>query len=137
MTIDGEDMTDVPYEFKGAQSLSDVHIVLTDKLTEVSGSVTDDRGRPLTNYVVVLLPSEPKEGAAAMRFTRTTRPDQQGAYRMRGLPPGEYLVAAVESLEQGREWAPEFQDRVRDAARRITLKEGQSLALDLKLTGGL
>ena len=137
VTIQGDDMTDVPYEFKGAQALSDVVIVLTDKLTEISGGVTDNRGRALTDYVVVLLPGEMKEGAAATRFTRTIRPDQQGAYRVRGLPPGEYLVAAVESLEQGREWDPEFQGRVRDIGRSVTLTEGQSLALDLKLTGGL
>ena len=112
-------------------------IVLTDKLTELSGSVTDTRGRAVTDYVVVLLPGEAKRGAAAMRFTRTIRPDQQGAYRVRGLPPGEYLVAAVEALEQGREWDPEFQGRVRDLGRGVTLREGQSLALDLKLTGGL
>ena len=137
VTIDGEDMTDVPYQFKGAQGLSDVVIVLTDKLTEVSGGVTDDRGRALTDYVVVLLPSEEKEGAAAMRFTRTVRPDQQGSYRVRGLPPGRYRVAAVESLEEGREWDPEFQGRLRDAGRGVTLTEGQSLSLDLKMAGGL
>ena len=137
VSVQGEDMTDVPYEFKGAQALSDVVIVLTDKLTEISGGVTDTRGRSVTDYVVVLLPSEAKAGSAATRFTRTIRPDQQGSYSVRGLPPGEYLVAAVESLEQGREWDPEFQGRVRDVGRTVTLKEGQSLALDLKLTGGL
>ena len=137
VTIQGEDMTDVPYPFRGAQALSDVVIVLTDRLTEISGGVTDTRGRILSDYVVVLLPSEPKAGAAATRFTRTIRPDQQGSFSVRGLPPGEYLVAAIESLEQGREWDPEFQGRVRDVGRRVTLTEGQSLALDLKLTAAL
>jgi hypothetical protein len=137
VTIQGEDMTDEPYPFKGAQALSDVVIVLTDRLTEVTGGVTDTRGRPSTDYVVVLLPSEAKAGAAAMRYTRTVRPDQQGSFSVRGLPPGEYLAAAVESLEQGREWDPEFQGRVRDVGRRVTLTEGQSLSLDLKLAGGL
>jgi hypothetical protein len=137
VTIDGEDVTDVPYDFKGAQRLSDVRIVLTDKLTEVSGSVTDERGRLLADYVVVLLPAEPKEGMAAMRFTRTVRPDQQGSYRVRGLPPGRYLIAALESLEQGREWDPEFQDRFRDLARGISLTEGQSASMDLRITSGL
>jgi hypothetical protein len=112
-------------------------IVLTDKLTEISGGVTDTRGRSVTDYVVVLLPSETKAGNAAMRFTRTIRPDQQGSYSVRGLPPGEYFVAAIESLEQGGEWDPEFQGRVRDVGRRVTLTEGQSLSLELKLTGGL
>jgi hypothetical protein len=135
--IDGEDMTDVPYDFKGPQRLSNVQIVVTDKLTELSGSVTDERARRLTDYVVVLLPAEPKEGLAATRFVRTVRPDQQGSYRVRGLPPGQYLIAALESLEQGREWDPEFQDRFRDVARGIALREGQSLSMDLRITSGL
>jgi hypothetical protein len=137
VTIQGEDMTDVPYVFKGAQILSDVVIVMTDKLTEISGGVTDTRGRSVSDYVVVLLPSEAKAGAAATRFTRAIRPDQQGSYSVRGLPPGEYLAAAVEALEQGREWDPEFQGRVRDVGRRVTLTEGQSMTVDLKLTAGL
>jgi hypothetical protein len=130
-------MTDVPYDFKGPQRLSNIQIVVTDKLTELSGSVTDERARRLTDYVVVLLPAEPKEGLAATRFVRTVRPDQQGSYRVRGLPPGQYLIAALESLEQGREWDPEFQDRFRDVARGIALREGQSLSMDLRITSGL
>ena len=104
--IDGEDMTDVPYDFKGAQRLSNVRIVLTDKLTEVSGSVTDERARRLADYVVVLLPDEPKEGMTAMRFTRTIRPDQQGSYRVRGLPPGRYLIAALRIARAGARMGP-------------------------------
>ena len=137
VTIDGEDMTDTAYEFKGAQGPSEVRIIMTDKLTEVTGSVTDDRGRALANYVVILLPEEPITGTVAMRYTRTTRPDQQGAYSVRGLPPGRYVLAAVQTLEQGREWEPEFQSRVRDVARSLTLREGQSVTVDLKLTTGL
>ena len=34
------------------------------------------------------------------RFVRTTRPDQQGRFRIAGLPPGEYLAVALEYVEQ-------------------------------------
>jgi hypothetical protein len=137
VTIDGEDVTDTPYPFRGARTLANVTIVMTDKLTELTGTVADDRGRALKDYVVVVLPEEPKEGAAATRFTRTVRPDQEGTFRVRGLPPGRYVAAAVESVEQGGEWSPEFQERVRAAARGITLREGQASTLDLKLATGL
>jgi hypothetical protein len=137
VTIEGEDVTDTAYSFKGAPALSNVTIVMTDKLTELSGTVADDRGRALQDYVVVVLPEERREGAAATRFTRTVRPDQEGAFRVRGLPPGRYLAAAVESVEQGGEWSPEFQARVRNAARVVTLREGQATTLDLKLATGL
>lgn len=135
--IDGEDVTDREYDFSGAQTLSDVRVILTDRLTEISGGVTDDRGRALKDYVVVLLPGEPIDGAAATRFTRTVRPDQEGRFRLRGLPPGRYVAAAVESLEQGGEWSPLFQLRVRDVARPVVLAEGRSIELDLELARGL
>ncbi len=137
VSIDGEDMTDVPYTIKGSETVSDVRIVLTDRLTELSGTVTDERGQPVKDYVVVLLPGELKDGVSPLRFTRTIRPDQEGVYRTRGLPPGAYVAAAVETVEQGGEWDPEFQRRVRDVARSLTVREGQTTTLDLKLAGGL
>jgi hypothetical protein len=132
--VAGEDVTDTAYEFRSAQVLDDVRVVLTDRLTELSGMVTDDAGRPRADYVLVVLPAEPREGLAASRYTRMVRPDQQGRYRVRGLPPGRYVVTAVESLEQGGEWNPEFQARARDAGRAVTLEEGERLALDLKMS---
>lgn len=39
MTLDGEDVTDTPLDFSGKGALSGLRIVLTDKLTMVSGRV--------------------------------------------------------------------------------------------------
>jgi hypothetical protein len=86
------------------------------------------------DYVVIVHPAEEKEGMAATRYIRTARPDQNGGFRLRALPPGRYLAAAVEQLEQGREWDPEFVRRFRDAAKPVTLVEGQTLTLSLTLT---
>jgi hypothetical protein len=44
---------------------------------------------------------------------------------------------AVEALEQGRQFAPEFQEQLRRGAREFSLKEGESATLDLTLTPGL
>ena len=64
---------------------------------------------------------------------RTSRPDQDGRFRIRALPAGRYLAAAVEVLEQGREWDPEFVRRFRDAATPFALAEGQTHTLSLTL----
>jgi hypothetical protein len=68
------------------------------------------------------------------RYLRVVRPDQDGRFRIRGLPPGSYEATAIESLEQGRQFVPDVQARLRDTARRFTVREGETLALDLKLT---
>ncbi len=46
------------------------------------------------------------------RFTRVVRPDQEGRYQSRALPPGDYLAIAVPALESGDEWDPAFRKRV-------------------------
>jgi hypothetical protein len=128
--------TDAPTDLTGPDGVSGVTIVLTDKLTDVSGQVTDGRGQPLKDFTVVVQPGEPKSGNALTRYLRIARPEQDGRFRVRGLPPGDYFVTAVESLEQGRQFVPDVQARLRDTARRFTVREGESVVLDLRLTAG-
>lgn len=136
VSLEGSDITDSPTELTGPASLSGVTVVLTDKLTDVSGQVTDGRGQPLKDFLVVVQPGEPKSGTALTRYLRTVRPEQDGRFRMRGLPPGDYFATAVESLEQGRQFVPDVQARLRDTARRFTVREGETVVLDLRLTAG-
>ena len=56
-----------------------------------------------------------------------------GMIETRGLPAGEYIAAAVEGLEQGAEWNPEFRRLVERRATRFRLQDGQSATLDLQL----
>jgi hypothetical protein len=43
--VSGIDVTDQPLAFgRGDQSLTDVEIVLTDRVTALSGTILDDRG---------------------------------------------------------------------------------------------
>ena len=106
---------------------------MTDKQTSLSGTVKNVRGEMLNDFVVVILPVVAREGSAATRFTRTVRPDQQGRYEIKGLPPTDYVAVAVESLEQGGEWDPAFQEHMRPRAKTFRLTEGQSSTLDLSL----
>ena len=62
---------------------------------------------------------------------RTGGADPNGRFQFIQMPAGEYLGVAVESFEQGEEWDPAFQQRVLPAARRFTLKEGQTLTIEL------
>jgi hypothetical protein len=81
----------------------------------------------------VTFPDRLKEGALPARFIRVLRPDQQGRFETRGLPPGDYFAVAVEALEQGGQWDPEFRKRVEPSAKRFRLTEGQTATVDLQL----
>jgi 5-hydroxyisourate hydrolase-like protein (transthyretin family) len=137
ITIEGEDVTDTPIDLSGRQSVTGVVIRMSDKLTQITGQVNDARGQVLKDYVVVVLPAESKEPVIAARWIRTVRPDSNGRFLARGLRPGRYVAVAVEALEQGRQFAPEFQEQLRRGAREFALKEGESVGLDLTLTPGL
>ena len=137
ITTSGDDITDQPIELSNGNVIDDLRIVLTDRITTLTGQVTDGRGRPQTSYVVVTLPAEEKEPIVAARATRVTRPDTSGRYELKGLRPGRYVAVALEALETGRQFAPEFQARLRQQAKTFTLGEGQSVTLDLPLTTGL
>jgi hypothetical protein len=138
VTLDGEDITDEPLDLTGRQSVPGVVIRMTDRLTQIAGQVTDARGQTLRDYVVVILPAEAKqEPVVAGRWIRTARPDSNGRFETRGMRPGRYVATAIEDLEQGRQFAPEFQEQLRRNAREFSVREGESVTVDLKLTTGL
>ena len=85
---------------------------------------------------MILLPRDPIEPAAASRWIRMARTDGNGRFQVQRMLPGRYVAAAVESLEQGQQFAPEFQQLLRRGARELAVSEGQALTLDLTFTPG-
>lgn len=130
--IGGADITDVGYNVTG--DIDGLEVVMTDRETRVSGTAMGERNQPATDYVVVVLPSEERAGVNPIRFIQTARPDQQGRYQVKGLPPGRYVAAAFEALTSDGHFNPAFQTRMRSTATPFTLAEGQQLVLDLPLT---
>jgi Carboxypeptidase regulatory-like domain len=125
------DITDVGYNVTG--DIDGLEVVMTDRETRVSGHVRGPRNQPVIDYIVVFLPGEEKTGVNQTRFVHTARPDQQGRYQVKGLPPGQYVAGAFESLGRDGHYNPEFQKRLRAAAKPFSVKEGQELQLDLQL----
>jgi hypothetical protein len=137
VTFEGQDITDVPIDIGSRTALSDVHIVLTSALTNIGGQVTDANGQALKDYVVIVQPAEQQEPVVAARRIRVVRPDTSGRFQTRGMRPGRYVATAIEALEQGRQYSPEFQKELRKGAREFTVNEGQAVTVDLRLTTGL
>lgn len=137
ITLDGEDITDEPLETTGKNVISGLQITLTDMLTDVSGGVTDARGQAVQDYVVVIQPEQQREPVIASRLIRVVRADTKGRFQVRGIRPGRYVATAIESIEQGRQFAPEFQQQLRRGAREFAVREGEAVTIDLRLTPDL
>ena len=108
-------------------------MTLTDRPASLSGLVHNTRGQPVKDFVIVLLPRNLRDGLVPNRFINNLRPDQDGRFLLRPIVPGDYLAAAVESLDSGEEWDPAVQQRLRDQAKPFSVNEGQAITLDLTL----
>ncbi len=133
VTFNGADITDMPLDIATTGSVTGVEVVMTDKQTTLLGSVRNPSGVEVTDYTVVIFPDRLRDGAVSSRYTRVVRPDQQGRFQTRGLPPGDYFAAAVESLEQGAHWDPAFRKQIEPTARRFRLTEGLTSTIELQL----
>jgi hypothetical protein len=126
------DITDKPLEV--TEDLERILITLTNRPARVSGSVTDDRGKPLTSCAIVIFPDETTLGPpASTRYLRSLRPGDDGKFKSENLPAATYLVVAIESLDPGDENDPELLEQLRALATRVTLGWGDAKDVQLKL----
>ena len=133
VSLRGVDVTTSGFDVK--ENIDGIEVVFTDRATTVSGSARDAGGATVRDYIVAFFPVGQFDEEDRARRQRTIRPDPDGMYRIRNLPRGDYLAAAVPvlSLPIGGEWEPEFAERVRPGAISFKLAEGQSLALTHRL----
>jgi hypothetical protein len=133
----GIDTTDRTLMFgRKDQSLTDVEVVLTDRVTDLSGRIVDDDGRAAVDAHVIVFSTDRGLWYPASRFMHEVARAQDGRYRLIGVPSGSYYAAAVTRLPvEGEEaWQdPAFLDTLAFHATTVTLGEGQRQVLNLKL----
>jgi protocatechuate 3,4-dioxygenase beta subunit len=131
VTLAGQDVTDTPYPIFGGTDIDDLEVEVTDKSTRITGVVTDNQGRPVEDYAVIVFAADSTLWAPPSRFVRAGRPDQDGRFEISSLPPGQYLAVAVEYLEQGSEADPDLLEQLVGGASSFTLDEGEMTQLTL------
>jgi Carboxypeptidase regulatory-like domain len=127
------DVTDVGLDVKPGEDISNLEIELTSRVTETNGLVTDERGETVKDYAVVIFPRDAQKRGSFSRSVRTARSDQEGRFKVGGLPPGQYFAYAADFIEPGQEHDPEFLDGLQTLATPFTLGEGATYTLNLTL----
>jgi hypothetical protein len=134
--VEGRDVTDSGIEFKPGEDVSGIEIELTNKTTNLSGSVTDDKGEAVKDYTVVVFADDPQKWVLPMnRWISSARPDQDGRFKVGNLPAGGYYAVAVDYAPSGEWNDPDWLERAQTKASHFTLDEGGTKSLELKLTG--
>jgi len=133
VNIAGRDVTDTPIVLRSGETVGNVEIVFTDRLSEINGTITNEHGAPVAEYTVLAFSTDRSLWRPQARQIMTARPDQTGKYRIRGLPPGEYYVTTVDPAEQGEWFEPAYLDDRRAAAARLILSEGDVKTQDFRV----
>jgi hypothetical protein len=138
VSIDGLDVTDTPFDFGlTAQTVRGAEIVASNAGGVITGHVTDARSAPVRDYAVVVFSTDRTKWFANSRFLKLGRPSQDGTFEVVGLPPGEYWVAAVDSIQGNQsfgEWEkPDVLEALSTRATRVTLTERERSMVMLRL----
>jgi protocatechuate 3,4-dioxygenase beta subunit len=100
--------------------------------TELSGLVRDAAGRLQSDATIYVFPADRRHWVGgSLGPLREVRPGRTGRYTVSGLPPGEYLVAAVldEATELWRD--PAFLEKLSASAVRTTLTVSERKVVDV------
>jgi len=135
IVVHGHDVTDSQIEVRGGDTLSDVVVTFTDKVTEINGTITDSKSAPVTDFTVLAFPQDADLWRPQARQIMTARPDQTGKYYLRGLPPGRYYLVTIDPTTPGEYYDPDYLNARKDAAARFTLGEGEIKTQDFRLPG--
>jgi len=130
----GQDITDTGLEADSGQRLAGIGITLTNRATEVSGTVRDGDGRVAPEARVLFVPVPAGLWPlASRRYARATT-DTGGHYSVRGLPPGAYKVMAALELGDRDVYRRDILRAVRDQGVAMTLETEHARVVDLSVT---
>jgi protocatechuate 3,4-dioxygenase beta subunit len=132
--LDGRDVTDDPVTFKAGSPIRNLEVVLTTRTTEVAGTVDLPEAGRARQATVLVFPAEGSDWDPQSRRVQIRRPDAQGRFRIRGLPPGDYVAVAVPFVWQGEWTDADFITRARAAGTRFTLAPAGAQTLQLKIS---
>ena len=128
--VNGEDVTDAPFEIAARTSIENVRLELTEG-SVIAGTVRDPAGSITTAGAVVIAPVDRRHATEVSRRLRVVRADNTGYFEARSLPPGRYRVAHVTRLATAHPWDAAFLDAL-SGAQEVALGAAQNLTLALR-----
>jgi hypothetical protein len=132
---DGRDLFDDEVVVAEGRELTDVVLTFADRRTEISGALSTPAGDSVVGLFIVAIPVDRSLWQPSSRRMQSTRSATDGRWTIRDLPPGDYLVGALSDLGDDDLRDRVFLEALAAAAVRVTLGDGASVRLDLRIGG--
>ncbi len=134
VTANGEDVTDVAREFKASDRVT---ITMTSIVATIEGNVTDTRDVQLPEAGVILFSEDKASWRINSIWTKRTGFDQKGHFRITGLMPGRYYVAALPrqrlDLSRAGDADAAFFEQLAKEATLVVVGADEQRAVDLRM----
>jgi len=134
--VNGHDTADEPITIRPNDSIGGAVITMSDRPAQLSGTVQNAAGGAPNEFTVVLFPTNSALWLPQSRRIQGVRPAADGAFTFPGLPPGDYLLAAIDDVEPGEWFDPAFLQRLLPTAMKLTIAEGEQKVQDIRLGAG-
>jgi hypothetical protein len=134
--LDGREVFEQSFEVVAGRDHQDVVVTLTDRVPELSGTITDANGAGVAGLQILLFPTDRNAWSTSSRRMRgPARTQSDGTYRISGVRPGEYYLAVVTELEPGDWGDPVFMEQVAAQSLKLVFADGEKKVQNLR-TGG-
>jgi hypothetical protein len=122
--LGGVDVLNTGFHFAGEPDKV-LEIVIAKNAGSLAGRVEDDRKQPAPGVFVTLIPDIPTARLYRTDMYKTTSTDAEGRFEIKGLPPGDYKVFALEGFEKDAWLDPEFFKPYENRGTSIKIGEGK------------
>jgi len=138
ITVDGRDATDRAIDVRADSLPKELIVTFTDQWQEVSGRLTNAQGAGVSDYTMIIFPTDETYWLYNSRRHVTAQPDTDGRYRLGGpgpamLPAGEYYLAAVTDVSKDEQYDAAFLKSIVPASLKITLAPGQKVTQNVRV----
>ena len=131
--VDGRDLLDTLVTPTG--DITNAVLTFSDQRASLSGRLITNAGPPPAPYFIVLFPADRTLWLAGGRRILSTRADTIGAWTLKDVTPGDYLVAALTDVSPEELADAAFLEQVMPNAVKVTIGDGENKTQDLRIGG--
>ena len=127
------DLLDGPVEITRTANVAPIVVTFSDRHTELSGRLQTASGAAVSDVFVIAFAEDWRAWGPGARRVRAVRPDIDGRYLIKDLPPGTYRLAAVTDVDPGAWDDPAFLDGLLSASIPVSIGEGETKTQNLAI----
>jgi len=129
VAVGDKEFNDGRIDFSGGVDAGELKIIVSMSGAHMEGSVLDSKHQPSPHATVVLVPDRTE----AMQRYKSGTTDQNGHYVLRGVAPGKYKLYALDQIDGGAFYDPDYMKAFENNGDSLDVTEGSKLSHDLQL----